>query len=147
MEDRRQEVKKRNKIEERRRILQTDLPPIYRKNYEDDMYLYYASQNSLNAQRSNSVWSIDSANSQGQGLPAINRTVSMVSQGDINELINVREKQRAVISAWRRKSTALPAERTEQKPMKLLNYMNKYLERRKTQANIAFMSLPSIQNE
>ena len=31
MEDRREEVKKRNKIEERRRILKTDLPPIHIK--------------------------------------------------------------------------------------------------------------------
>ena len=153
MEDRRQEVRKRNKIEERRRILQTELPPIYRKNYEDDMYLYYASQNSLIAQRSNSVWSVDSAYNQAPGLPPVSRSTSLVSETDINELINVRQKQAAVISAWRRKSNTSPRDAvtprdgTEQKPVKLLNYINKYLERRKSQASVAVMSLSSLQSE
>ncbi|XP_060607075.1 leucine-rich repeat-containing protein 74B-like, partial [Ruditapes philippinarum] len=36
-EDKRQEVKERNRLEERRRILQTELPEIYKRRYEDDL--------------------------------------------------------------------------------------------------------------
>ena len=142
MEDRRQEVKKRNKIEERRRILQTDLPPIHKKNYEDDLFLFYSSQNGLASQRG----SVDNGSSNPTGLPPINRSASLVEQTEIEEFIEIRKKQEAVISAWRAKAK-LPAVNEDAKPMKLLNYMNKYLERRKSQASLAFSSFSSMKSE
>ena len=147
MEDRRQEVRKRNKIEERRRILQTELPPIYKKNYEDDMYLFYASQSGVTSRRSSSVWSLDSAYSQVPALPSVSRSTSLATEADVNDIHEVRQKQKAIIAAWRGKSNLLPHKEREEKPMKLLNYMNKYLERRKSQANVAIASLSSLHSE
>ena len=142
MEDRRQEVKKRNKIEERRRILQTELPPIHKKNYEDDLFLFYSSQNGLISRRT----SEDTRPANAPGLPPLNRSGSLVEQTEIEEFIKIRKKQEAVISAWRAK-VKLPIVNEGEKPMKLMNYMNKYLERRKSQASIAVASFSSLQSE
>ena len=69
-----------------------------------------------------------------------------MEQTEIEEFIKIRKKQEAVISAWRTK-VKLPIVNEGDKPMKLMNYMNKYLERRKSQASVAVASFSSLQSE
>ena len=90
--------------------------------------------------------SIDSESDNAPGLPPINRSASLVEQTEIEEFIKIRKKQEAVISAWRAKAK-LPAVSEGAKPVKLLNYMNKYLERRKSQASIAVASFSSLKSD
>ncbi|XP_053399169.1 leucine-rich repeat-containing protein 74A-like [Mercenaria mercenaria] len=146
-EDKRQEVKKRNRLEERRRILQTELPEIYKRTYEDDLFMFYASQSSANLgstlrSSTNSMHSLNGG--QVVSLPAIESgSSSHVSNNGFNDSPQTSyadsnqptESESNIVAprSLRSKRNSLPA---NIKSNDFLRYIHSYLERKKTQANI-----------
>ena len=140
-EDRRQEVRKRLKVEERRRILQTELPSIFKRSYNDDLSLYYATLSSFGSSPYNSTSNLDSTKN-ALVLPPIAPSDRMAAK-DKKEMTS-SENMTTNQGDLKKDSPKKLAfkEEVRKKPYKLLKYLNAYLDRRKTEARFDQSLLP-----
>ncbi|WAR18715.1 LR74A-like protein, partial [Mya arenaria] len=151
-EETRKEVKKRNRLEERRRILQTELPEIYKRKYDDDLFMFYASSTTGTPTRSRTGSTASHTGSQVPILPPIQSATSSFAsalQADTRVLdetevvapVNGSSGIETPASVhWKRTTSSKGGVNNS---YKLMWHINKYLERKKTQANFDLVSTDS----
>lgn len=161
-EETRQEVRKRNRIEERRRILQTELPEIYKKSYDEEMSMIYSNPSTVNVTPNRSrAGSLNSlTGSQVPTLPPLISSRASFSYGSKREefhnanlrdsfgsISGIRESSAEYRAALGSSSNDTDSNTKTSDPKrkgssayKMRPYLEKYLDRfsqrRKTQANI-----------
>ncbi|KAH3711989.1 hypothetical protein DPMN_071666 [Dreissena polymorpha] len=149
----REKIRTRNRLEERRRILQTELPDIFKRTYDDDLLTIYTtkSTNSLIGSLTSSFASfpgrkmsvlppIDSAISKRPNQSFSNTSTASVEMPDEKKTRHTPislsgEETQSYISNPRKYSESASHEMAI-KPKQIAPLLKKYLERKKTQASL-----------
>ena len=160
-EDRREEVKQKTRLEERRRILQTELPEIYKQSYDNDLFMFYSSTptNYLPSPHRSSTASMNSfTGSQVPMFPPIdtaqassaeNLDISRVSSGRYFDDV-IQEEEKSSISLLKRHSkptVSFAKDDHIKKSYKLMRMINAYLERKKSISSIDPVMLPNTNSK
>ncbi|KAL4237840.1 hypothetical protein ACF0H5_002552 [Mactra antiquata] len=134
-EDKRQEVKKRTKLQERRRILETELPVLYKRDCADDLIQFYASESLSNipSQAKSAEDNDELSTSNNLFLPEITSTHSFLSQTSQSNSVTKHDRAPSSVSERSVKvHSPSQARKRFRKPLEMLRIINIFMERKRS---------------
>lgn len=133
-EDKRQEVKKRTKLEERRRILETELPVLFKRNYADDLTKFYGSQSlsNMDLHSKGSTANVDrTTNANRLILPDIKSGHSLTSENSKKSSTMESELSKSYSSLLSTGQTNNLVQQRFRRPLEMLKVINAFVERKR----------------